>query len=55
MALTVYMTQNRHVTTGILKVFQLEFWPQHHKTIEYSQENSQLKYPNPRLGERKIF
>jgi hypothetical protein len=31
-----------------------KFGPQRHKTFEYSQENSQLKYPSPRVGELKI-
>jgi hypothetical protein len=30
-------------------------WPQPHKTFEYSQENSQLKYLSPRMGKLKIL
>jgi hypothetical protein len=31
------------------------FWPQCHKTYEYSQENSQLKYMSQRMGELRIL
>jgi flagellar motility protein MotE (MotC chaperone) len=32
-----------------------KLWLQCHKTFEYSQENSQLKYLSPRMGELRIF
>jgi hypothetical protein len=42
-------------TTIHMMLLSKKIRPQRHKTFEYSQENSQLKYPSPRIGGLNFF